>query len=102
MPQARAGKSLARNLIFIYPIFRLGELKRCRAFPRCEPLGFRSHPEVPRSPAMKLVLVHPPLDDPTIPYHSTASLAGPLVHCGFTDVAIRDVNIELVNWTFEP
>jgi len=51
---------------------------------------------------MKIVLVHPPLDDPTIPYHSTAYLAGHLVHCGFADVAIRDVNIELVNWTFEP
>jgi anaerobic magnesium-protoporphyrin IX monomethyl ester cyclase len=51
---------------------------------------------------MKIVLAHPPLDDPTIPYHSTAYLAGQLVHCGFTDVAIRDVNIELVNWTFEP
>lgn len=51
---------------------------------------------------MRIVLVHPPLDDPTIPYHSTAYLAGHLVHCGFTDVAIRDVNIEFVNWTFEP
>jgi anaerobic magnesium-protoporphyrin IX monomethyl ester cyclase len=51
---------------------------------------------------MKLVLAHPPLDDPTIPYHSTAYLAGHLVHCGFTDVAIRDVNVEFVNWTFEP
>ncbi len=51
---------------------------------------------------MKIVLAHPPFDDPTIPYHSTAYLAGHLVHCGFTDVAIRDVNIELVNWTFEP
>ncbi len=50
---------------------------------------------------MKLVLAHPPLDDPTLPYHSTAYLAGHLVHSGFTDVAIRDVNIELVNWTFE-
>jgi anaerobic magnesium-protoporphyrin IX monomethyl ester cyclase len=50
---------------------------------------------------MKIVLAHPPLDDPTLPYHSTAYLAGHLVHCGFTDVAIRDINIELVNWTFE-
>jgi len=52
--------------------------------------------------AMKIVLAHPPLDDPTLPYHSAAYLAGHLVHCGFTDVAIRDVNIEFVNWTFEP
>jgi len=50
---------------------------------------------------MRLVLAHPPLDDPTLPYHSTAYLAGHLVHNGFTDVAIRDINIELVNWTFE-
>src|ERR1044071_1614536 len=51
---------------------------------------------------MKIVLAHPPFDDPTLPYHSTAYLAGHLVHCGFTDVAVRDINIELVNWTFEP
>jgi anaerobic magnesium-protoporphyrin IX monomethyl ester cyclase len=50
---------------------------------------------------MRIVLAHPPLDDPTLPYHSTAYLAGHLAHCGFTDVAIRDVNVELVNWTFE-
>lgn len=50
---------------------------------------------------MRLVLAHPPLDDPTIPYHSTAYLAGHLVHSGFTDVAVRDINIEFSNWTFE-
>ena len=50
---------------------------------------------------MRLVLAHPPLDDPTLPYHSTAYLAGQLIHNGFTEVVIRDVNIELVNWTFE-
>lgn len=50
---------------------------------------------------MRLVLTHPPLDDPTLPYHSTAYLAGHLVHNGFTDVAIRDINVELANWTFE-
>lgn len=48
---------------------------------------------------MRLVLAHPPLDDPTLPYHSTAYLAGHLVHNGFTDVVIRDINIEFVNWT---
>jgi radical SAM superfamily enzyme YgiQ (UPF0313 family) len=51
---------------------------------------------------MKWVLAHPPLDDPTIPYHATAYLAGHLTRCGFKNVAIRDVNIEFVNWTFEP
>ncbi len=50
---------------------------------------------------MKLILAHPPLDDPTLPYHSTAYLAGHLVHNGFTEVAIRDINVELANWTFE-
>jgi hypothetical protein len=50
---------------------------------------------------MRLVLAHPPLDDPTLPYHSTAYLAGHLVHNGFTDVVTRDINIEFVNWTFE-
>ncbi|HEX3552543.1 MAG TPA: radical SAM protein [Thermoanaerobaculia bacterium] len=50
---------------------------------------------------MKLVLAHPPLDDPTIPYHSTAYLAGHLVKCGFEAVSIRDTNVELVNWCLE-
>jgi anaerobic magnesium-protoporphyrin IX monomethyl ester cyclase len=50
---------------------------------------------------MKITLIHPPLDDPTIPYHSLAYLAGHLAHNGFTDVAIRDINIEFVNYCFE-
>ena len=50
---------------------------------------------------MRLVLAHPPLDDPTLPYHSTAYLAGHLAHNGFTDVSLRDINVEFVNWTFE-
>src|SRR5580704_8879233 len=51
---------------------------------------------------MKLLLVHPPLDDPTLPYHSTAYLKGNLLARGFTDVVMRDINIEFVNYTFEP
>jgi hypothetical protein len=50
---------------------------------------------------MKITLIHPPLDDPTIPYHSLAYLAGHLAHNGFTDVAMRDINIEFVNYCFE-
>ncbi len=50
---------------------------------------------------MNITLVHPPLDDPTIPYHSTAYLAGHLIHSGFRDVALRDLNIEFVNWCLE-
>lgn len=50
---------------------------------------------------MKITLIHPPLDDPTIPYHSLAYLAGHLAHNGFTDVAMRDVNIEFVNYCLE-
>lgn len=50
---------------------------------------------------MKITLVHPPLDDPTIPYHSTAYLAGHLIHSGFRDVNLRDLNIEFVNWCME-
>lgn len=46
---------------------------------------------------MKMLLIHPPLDDPTLPYHSTAYLAGHLRSRGFTDVAMRDINIEYVN-----
>jgi anaerobic magnesium-protoporphyrin IX monomethyl ester cyclase len=51
---------------------------------------------------MKITLVHPPLDDPTIPYHATAYLAGHLIHQGFTDVAMRDLNVEFVNYCLEP
>jgi anaerobic magnesium-protoporphyrin IX monomethyl ester cyclase len=50
---------------------------------------------------MKITLIHPPIDDPTLPYHSTAYLAGNLVHNGFTDVAMRDLNIEFVNYCLE-
>jgi anaerobic magnesium-protoporphyrin IX monomethyl ester cyclase len=50
---------------------------------------------------MKITLVHPPLDDPTIPYHSMAYLAGHLVHNGFTDVVMRDINVEFVNYCLE-
>lgn len=50
---------------------------------------------------MNITLVHPPLDDPTIPYHSTAYLAGHLIASGFRDVALRDLNIEFVNWCLE-
>jgi hypothetical protein len=46
---------------------------------------------------MKIVLIHPPLDDPTIPYHATAYLAGHLRANGFDDVVMRDVNIEYVD-----
>jgi len=46
---------------------------------------------------MKIVLIHPPLDDPTIPYHATAYLAGHLRAKGFDDVVMRDVNIEFVD-----
>ncbi len=51
---------------------------------------------------MKITLIHPPLDDPTIPYHSTAYLAGHLNHSGFADVRMRDLNIEFVNYCLEP
>lgn len=50
---------------------------------------------------MKITLMHPPLDDPTLPYHSNAYLMGHLVHSGFTDVSMRDINIEFVNYCLE-
>lgn len=51
---------------------------------------------------MKIVLMHAPLDDATIPYHSTAYLTGHLVQNGFTNVAMRDINVEFVNYCLEP
>jgi anaerobic magnesium-protoporphyrin IX monomethyl ester cyclase len=50
---------------------------------------------------VKITLIHPPIDDPTVPYHSTAYLAGHLVHNGFNDVVTRDLNIEFVNYCLE-
>jgi anaerobic magnesium-protoporphyrin IX monomethyl ester cyclase len=50
---------------------------------------------------MKTILMHPPLDDPTVPYHSTAYLAGHLRKQGFHEVATRDINIEFVNYCME-
>jgi anaerobic magnesium-protoporphyrin IX monomethyl ester cyclase len=50
---------------------------------------------------MKITFIHPPLDDPTLPYHATAYLKGNLVKNGFTDVSMRDVNIEFVNYCLE-
>jgi len=47
---------------------------------------------------MNIVLVHPPLDDPTLPYHSSAYLTGHLLKNGFSDVIARDINIEFVNY----
>jgi hypothetical protein len=50
---------------------------------------------------MKITFIHPPLDDPTIPYHSTAYLRGHLAQNGFMDVTTRDLNIEFVNYCLE-
>jgi len=50
---------------------------------------------------MRLTLVHPPFDDPTLPYHSTAYLTGHLMHTGFHEVATRDLNIEFINYALE-
>jgi len=50
---------------------------------------------------MRLTLIHPPLDDPTIPYHANAHLLGHLIANGFSDVKIRDINIEFINYCLE-
>jgi anaerobic magnesium-protoporphyrin IX monomethyl ester cyclase len=50
---------------------------------------------------MRITFIHPPLDDPTIPYHSMAYLAGHLAQNGFSDFALRDINIEFVNYCLE-
>jgi hypothetical protein len=49
-----------------------------------------------------MTLLHPPLDDPTLPYHAMAYLKGHLVHSGFNDVHLRDINAEFVNWCLAP
>ena len=45
-----------------------------------------------------MTFIHPPLDDPTLPYHSLSYLKGQLAHSGFTQVGMRDINIEFVNY----
>ncbi|HEV2963992.1 MAG TPA: radical SAM protein [Candidatus Angelobacter sp.] len=50
---------------------------------------------------MNITFIHPPLDDPTIPYHSTAYLRGNLLKNGFTNVRTRDLNVEFVNYCLE-
>jgi anaerobic magnesium-protoporphyrin IX monomethyl ester cyclase len=51
---------------------------------------------------VKTTLIHPPLDDPTLPYHSTAYLKGHLSHNGFKDVITRDLNVEFVDYCLDP
>src|SRR5947208_6771280 len=50
---------------------------------------------------MKMTFIHPPLDDPTLPYHSLSYLKGQLAHSGFTEVNTRDINIEFVNYCLQ-
>ena len=50
---------------------------------------------------MKTMLIYPPLDDPTMPYHSLAYLAGHLNHNGVRDVSIRDINIEYTDYCLQ-
>lgn len=50
---------------------------------------------------MRLTLMHPPIDDPTLPYHSLAYLTGHMAYNGFTDVSMRDINVEYVNYCLE-
>jgi anaerobic magnesium-protoporphyrin IX monomethyl ester cyclase len=52
--------------------------------------------------SFRTTLMHPPLDDPTMPYHALAYLAGHLRARGFADVGIRDINIEYVNYCLRP
>lgn len=47
---------------------------------------------------MRITLIHPPLDDPTLPYHAIAYLAGQLRAHGFDQVSSRDINIEYVDY----
>lgn len=51
---------------------------------------------------MKITLLHPPIDDPTLPYHSNAYLLGHLLQSGFADASMRDLNVEFVNYCLEP
>lgn len=51
--------------------------------------------------SFRVTLMHPPLDDPTLPYHANAYLAGHLKIMGHEEVGIRDVNIEYVNYCLE-
>jgi hypothetical protein len=49
---------------------------------------------------MKITLIHPPLDDPTIPYHSFDLPRWTFAHNGFKDVAMQRhlYRLLLLNW----
>ena len=49
---------------------------------------------------MRTVLIQPPLDDPTMPYHATAYLAGHLRAHGHS-VVTRDLNVEFCDWSVQ-
>ncbi len=50
---------------------------------------------------MKITLLYPPIDDPTMPYHGNAHLLGTLRANGFADATTRDLNVEFVNFCME-
>ena len=50
---------------------------------------------------MKITLLYPPIDDPTMPYHGNAHLLGMLRANGFEDSRTRDLNVEFVNYCME-
>ena len=51
---------------------------------------------------MKVTLLYPPIDDPTMPYHGNAYLVGSLRANGLNDASARDINIEFVDYCLEP
>ncbi|MEV0253783.1 B12-binding domain-containing radical SAM protein [Streptomyces sp. NPDC050732] len=53
-------------------------------------------------PEVKVLLLYPPLTDPTAPYHSLTYLRSHVVAQGFPDVGIRDTNVEAFHHTLLP
>lgn len=51
---------------------------------------------------MRIVLLYPPLTDPTSPYHSLTYLRSHASAQGFTDITIRDANIEAFHHSLRP
>jgi hypothetical protein len=51
---------------------------------------------------LQAMLLYPPITDSTSPYHSLIYLASFARSAGFTDIAIRDTNIEALNFCARP
>jgi anaerobic magnesium-protoporphyrin IX monomethyl ester cyclase len=51
---------------------------------------------------LQAMLLYPPITDPTSPYHSLTYVASFARHAGFTEIEVRDTNIEALSFCARP